>query len=166
MNRLLSIIPGPSLLYRIAAYAAVALALIGFGWLKGSEHWHTKLIEAQTAALKEGVRIQTVRGEVTTKVETKYVKVLVHDGVVTETITKEVPVYVPASTPDLPGGFRLLADAAAAGVVPDPARLADAAPVPAQVATASVVANYGSCRQVIHQLEGLQEWVREQQKVH
>jgi hypothetical protein len=162
---LTSVIPGPSLLYRLAAYAALALALIGFGWFEGSKHWHGKLIEAQTAALKEGVRIQTVRGAVTTKVETKYVKVLVHDGVVTETIVKEVPVYVPASTPDLPGGYRVLADAAAAGSVPDPARIADAAPVPAQTATASVVENYGFCRQVIHQLEGLQEWVREQSKV-
>jgi hypothetical protein len=152
-------------LYRWLALAALMVAFFGFGWFKGSEHWHTKLIEAQAAALKEGVRIKTVRGEVTTKVETKYVKVLVHDGVVTETITKEVPVYVPASTPDLPGGFRVLHDAAAAGVIPDPASIPDAAPAPAGDVARTVVANYGSCRQVIHQLEGLQEWIREQQKV-
>jgi hypothetical protein len=162
MSLLLSAVPWWC---RALAIFALCSAIFGFGWFKGSEHWHGKLIEAQAAALKEGVRIQTVRGAVTTKIETKYVKVLVHDGVVTETIVKEVPVYVPASTPDLPGGFRVLHDASAAGVIPDPAAIADAAPVPVADAAKTIAQNYGSCRQVIHQLEGLQEWVREQSKV-
>jgi hypothetical protein len=39
----------------------------GFGWFKGSEHWHGVLIEQRAAALKEGVRIAKARDVVTVK---------------------------------------------------------------------------------------------------
>lgn len=58
------------------------------------------------------------------------------------TIIKEVPVYVPASAPELPPGFRVLHDAAAVGVEPDSARLATAASVPAKDAISVVAYNY------------------------
>lgn len=165
MNFLTSIIPGPSVLYRIAAYALLAASLIGFGWFKGSEHWHGVLIEAQARALIEGGRITAAREKVTTVVLTKYLPQLVKQQVVTETIIKEVPVYVPASTPDLPGGFRVLADAAAAGRVPDPAEGANAAPVPARAFAESLVANYSGCKRNEILIDGLQEWIVQQGKV-
>lgn len=159
---LASIIPGPSLLYRIAAYALAAIALIGFGWFKGSEHWHGVLIEAQAKAMTEGMRIMAARDRVTTIVQTKYITKLVKADVVAEAITKELPNYVPPTDPDLSPGFRVYTDAAALGEIPDPTRVAHAAPVPAQTAAASVSANYSGCKRNEILIDGLQEWITQQ----
>jgi hypothetical protein len=160
-----ALLAGVPLLYRLLALAALAVALVGYGWLKGAQHGERKLDAAEAKALKEGVRIVTLRGAVTTRIETKYLPQLARTEVITETIVKEVPVYVPRTDPDLSGGFRVLHDAAAAGRVPDPAGIADAAPVPAQDVASTVAANYGQCRQDQLKLQGLQEWVTEQLKV-
>lgn len=79
---------------------------------------------------------------------------------VTKEIVREVPVLVPAGTPPLPGGWRVLHDAAAEGVPADPASGADAAPVGAAEAAETVVENYGACRDTADQLARLQEWIR------
>ena len=62
----------------------------------------------------------------------------------------------------MPGGFRVLHDAAAHGVIPDPARIADAAPVPAAAAAGTVAGNYGTCIENAQRLTDLQAWVRAQ----
>lgn len=79
---------------------------------------------------------------------------------ITKEIIREVPVLVPPGTPALPGGFRVLHDAAALGV-PAATRGADAAPAPAQDAATTIVDNYGTCRDTASQLERLQQWIRE-----
>jgi hypothetical protein len=76
-------------------------------------------------------------------------------------ITKEVPVYVPSDACTLPAGFRVLHDAAAAGLVPDAARLADAAPADAQTVAATVADNYAACHAIREQLTALQQFERE-----
>jgi hypothetical protein len=161
-----ALLAGVPLLYRVMALLALAVALVGYGWLKGAEHGEAKLAAAESKALKEGVRIVTLRGAVTTRIETKYLPQIARTEVITETIVREVPIYVSPADPDLPGGFRVLHDAAAAGRLPDPASLADAAAVPAQAAAGTVAENYGICRQDQLKLQGLQEWVSEQLKVH
>jgi len=162
MPALLNPIPA---LYRWLALAAVALALFGYGWLKGAQHGESKIDKLEAKALKEGARIVTLRGAVTTRIETKYLPQLVRQEVITETIVKEVPVYVSASDPDMPGGFRLLHDAAAAGRVPDPTGIPDAAAVAAADVARTIAQNYGQCRADQLRLQGLQEWVTEQGKV-
>lgn len=83
-----------------------------------------------------------------------------------KTIIKKVPVYVPATTPDLPPGFRVLHDAATDGsAVPDAPDLSDGAGVPAQEATATVIDNYTGCRENALKVEGFQQWVREQREL-
>lgn len=84
---------------------------------------------------------------------------------VTQTLIKEVPIYVTAEADrrcDVPAGFVRLHDAAAAGLpaAPDPAgRPADAASGVALSAVGeTVVANYGACRTAIEQLTGWQAW--------
>lgn len=85
---------------------------------------------------------------------------------VTKTIVEKVPVYVQTNACPLPGGFRLLHDAAAThGKVPDTAHLADAAAVPAQEAARTVVENYGTCHETTARLIGLQSWVSAQQEL-
>jgi len=141
------------------------LALFGAGWhYKGKQdaaEARMKALEAQNAALAQQVKQRVV----TERVVTKYVdRVQVVKGR-TQTIIKEVPIYVPADSPLLPAGFRVLHDAAAKGELPDPARIADAAPVPAQDAASTVASNYGQCHETEAQLTALQEWIRQQQAI-
>ena len=120
---------------------------------------------ARERAYKAAAELAKAQAKVTERVVTKYVdRVKVVAGR-TRTIIKEVPIYVPATTPDLPAGFRVLHDSAAQGVIPDPARIADAAPVPAQDAAETVVENYGTCHETAEQVIALQDWIRAQQAV-
>ena len=114
--------------------------------------------QAQEADAKREVITQYVDREV--------VKVVHQIAVVTETITKEVPLYVPLDTPALPGGFRVLHDAAARGQVPDPAAIPDAAPAAAQDVATTVAENYGTCRLYAERLNAWQAWARAQQAAH
>lgn len=101
---------------------------------------------------------QTKTAAVTEKVVTVYVdkvRTVYRTGA---TIIKEVPVYVPVDAPALPGGFRVLHDAAAAGRVPDPAGLPDAAPVAAQAVAATVADNYTACHANTALLNAYQKW--------
>lgn len=82
---------------------------------------------------------------------------------ITETIIKEVPTYVKDSDCSMPGGFRVHHDAAAHGVLPDPARIADAAPAPAAAIASTVAGNYGTCIEIAQRLTDLQAWVKAQQ---
>lgn len=103
---------------------------------------------------------------VTTRVETKYIdriKTIREKG---DVIVQKVPVYIPADTPDFPGGFRVLLDGAATGIVPDAGSELYAAPVPAQTLASSVADNYGTCLANAEQLRGLQEWVTQQKSLN
>jgi hypothetical protein len=86
--------------------------------------------------------------------------------VVTRTITREVPRYVREPAPACAdaglhaGGFRVLHDAAAAGVVPDPARVADAPAVGAAAAAGTIADNYAACLDWRAQVIGWQQWYR------
>ncbi len=85
---------------------------------------------------------------------------------ITKEVIREVKVLVPADAPPLPGGWRLLHDAAAQGAPADtsPASRADAAPVPAQDAAAVVVENYGQYHELANDFLLLQEWVTKECK--
>jgi hypothetical protein len=150
---------------RWAAIGLLALSLFAAGWVKRGEHDERIHLEEVGKAAVETVRIARARDRVTTVIETKYLPAITKQQVVTETIVKEVPVYVPASSADLPGGFRVLYDAAALGLVPDPAAVADAAPVPAQDLARTDTENLGVCRADQLRLRGLQEWIEQQRKV-
>ncbi len=159
----MNVIPWP---YRLLALAALGLALVGFGWVKGADH-----VQAQwdTAVQQQALRATAVREEqaqATVKVVTEYVdriRVVREKG---DTIIKEVPVYVPvqadaACTINL--GFVRLHDAAAAGALPEPARDADAAAagIALSAVAATVATNYQTCHENAEQLRALQTWVRE-----
>lgn len=158
------------------AWAALGV-VVGIWWFGASRYSagedaadarHQKADEAaRQARARRAAQIATQQAEVTVRVETEYVdriKVVREAG---KTIIREVPVYVPATDPPLSGGFRLLHDAAAAGVpgIPDTAGIADAAAVPAQVAARTVADNYGTCREQAEQLSALQSWVSAQREI-
>ena len=85
----MSVIPWP---YRLLALAALGVALVGFGWIKGASHiqeqWDAAIQQQalQTAAARER------HAQATVKVVTQYVdrvRVIREKG---DTIFKEVPV--------------------------------------------------------------------------
>lgn len=142
------------------------LALAGSLWL-GYTTWreHQRELgreEIRAQAAREAQTADTKREIITQVVEREVVRRVKDIQVVTETIIKEVPVYVPLDSPPLPGGFRLLHDAAASGEVPNPAALPDAAPATAQDVAATVSANYGTCRLYAARVKGWEEWARQQ----
>ena len=149
----------------LVTLAAVA-AVIGYGSARhaagkrvGAGEVQAQWDAARERGRKEVERLKAEAGKVTTVVETKYVDRVVTIREKGDAIVREVPVFVPADSCDLPGGFRLLHDAAAAaGPVPEAAGIADAAPVPAQAATATVAGNYSACHENAARLSSLQEW--------
>lgn len=157
-------------------YAALAL-VVAVWWFGASRyeagenaadarHEIADKLAADARAVR-AAKIATAQAAVTTRVETVYVDRVKTIREAARTIIREVPVYVPATDPPLSGGFRLLHDAAASGlpIVPDAAYIADAAPVPAQVAAGTIADNYGTCREIAEQLTSLQAWVMQQQGV-
>lgn len=156
--------PSIKIPWQVWACSGVVLVLGLCGWKLydlGQDHkqaeWAAS-IERGKAAVEELKKKQTI---VTTRVETKYVdriKVIHEKG---KDIVKRVEVFVPVGSCDLPGGFRLLHDSAAANTVPDSSEIANALPVPAQTVASTVAENYTTCNQWREQLIGLQEWVTE-----
>jgi len=146
--------------------AALATALIGFGWVKGAGH-----VQAQwdAAVQQQNLQASAVRerqAQATVKVVTEYVdrvRVVREKG---DTIIKEVPVYVPVQADaacTINRGFVRLHDAAAAGELPEPARDADAAAtgLALSAVAGAVAANYQICHENAEQLRALQVWVGE-----
>ena len=157
---LLSIVPLP---YRILFMALFAAMLVGFGWMKGAAHVQAKWDAVTVKQSLQVARVEKAQAEATVKVVTKFVdrvRVVKETGA---TLTKEVVRYVPSDSCSLPAGWRVLHDAAARSEPADPAGNADAPPVAAQDAAATVIDNYSACHANAEQLVALQDWVREMQ---
>lgn len=160
MNPLAWLNPGRWLLY----LGLVATLVLGYhAWRD-----HQQDVGYQRAVddfARQAKATDAKREVVTQYVDREVVKTVKAIRVVTETITKEVPIYVPSDSCPLPPGFRVLHDAAARGQVPNPAAVPDAAAAPAQDVAATVTANYGACLDAAARLTGLQQWVRRQQEL-
>lgn len=140
----------------VLAVVALVLAVYGKGRNDERQAWKAKYEKALIAAAQETQRLV----EKNYVIEQKIVATIVKERVITKTLTEQVPVYVSADACPLPGGYRLLHDAAARGdATPAPAGT-DAPAVPAQDAATTVIENYGACRQDQARLTSLQEWVR------
>ena len=159
----MSVIPWP---YRLLALAALGLALVGFGWVKGAGHVQTQWDTAVQQQALQATAVREEQAQATVEVITQYVdrvRVVREKG---DTIIKEVPVYVPVQADaacTINRGFVRLHDAAAAGALPEPARDADAAAADIALSTvaATVATNYQTCHETAEQLKALQTWVRE-----
>lgn len=158
---------------RIPAWVWVALALIAGGWYYGHTRFEAGQADIQAEwnasverGKKEVERLKSEASKITVKVETKYVDRIKEVKVRGETIVKQVPVYVPAGLPELPGSIRVFIDAASQGILPDPSQTSDAAAIPIEDLASSVAENYTQCLATSEQLRGLQEWVNEQHKLN
>ena len=164
----MSLIPWP---YRLLALAALAVALIGFGWVKGAGHVQARWDAAVQQQTLQATAIRERQALATVKVVTEYVdrvRVVRETG---DTIIKEVPVYVPVQTDaacTINRGFVRLHDGAAANALPESAGDADAAAPGLALSTvaATVAANYQTCHENAEQLKALQVWVSEMASTH
>ncbi len=163
----MNLIPWP---YRWLAVAALAVALIGLGWVKGAGHVQSKWDAAAQQQTLQATAIRERQAQATVKVVTEYVdrvRVVREKG---DTIIKEVPVYVPVQADaacTINRGFVRLHDAAAAGELPEPARDADATPagIALSAVAGTIAANYQTCHENAEQLRALQTWIREMKVV-
>lgn len=142
---------------------ACCVAALVWGYFAWADHQQDiGYDKAKAEYSRQAQQADAQREEVAAPVAATQIVVQERIRTVTKTIIKEVPVYVKADACPMPGGFRVLHDAAADGEVPDAARIADAAPVPAQDVAATVADNYGTCLANAARLTGLQEWVSRQ----
>jgi hypothetical protein len=143
----------------------VAALVAGYNTWR-AEQRHVGYAQAVAEFKAQADRADAKREVVTQYVDREVVKTVRQIQLVTQTITKEVPVYVPSDSCTLPGGYRVLHDAAARGEVPQPTAGADAAPVAAQDAASTTVDNYGACRKNAASLTALQLWINQQQSLN
>ena len=159
----MSVIPWP---YRLLALAALGLALVGFGWVKGAGHVQAQWDAAVQQQALQATAVREEQAQATVEVITEYVdrvRVVREKG---DTIIKEVPVYVPVQADaacTINRGFVRLHDAAAVGALPEPARDTDAAAasIALSAVAGTVATNYQTCHDNAEQLRALQSWVRE-----
>ena len=159
----MSVIPWP---YRLLALAALGLALVGFGWVKGAGHVQAQWDAAVQEQALQATAVREEQAQATVEVITEYVdrvRVVREKG---DTIIKEVPVYVPVQADaacTINRGFVRLHDAAAVGALPEPARDTDAAAasIALSAVAGTVATNYQTCHENAEQLRALQSWVRE-----
>jgi hypothetical protein len=143
-----SVIPWP---YRLLTLAALSVALVGFGWIKGASHVQAQWDAAIQQQALQAAAVRERQAQATVKVVTQYVdrvRVVREKG---DTIIKEVPVYVPVQADaacTINRGFVRLHDAAAAGIA-------------LSAVAGTLAANYQTCHENAEQLRALQAWVSE-----
>lgn len=164
--------------YALAAAAALALGFAG-GWTVRDWKAGADAADAARAETKQVIRVverERDQADVTHAVETRAAKTQVQIRTVTQTIIKEVPIYVPAEADArfaLPVGLVRVHDAAAAGQPlsepsgqpDDPAGYLEASDIPPSRLAATIAENYGTCRADLARFADLQDWVRQQQAV-
>lgn len=151
-------------MWLIAGAVTVALALLAGAYTKGrldsSAGWQAKETARQLAEAKRRAALQSEVDALSVDLETARTQ----REVITRVITKEVPRYVREPAPQCADSglhapdFRVLYDAAALRTAPEPARVADAAPLPAVSTAAAIVDTLAGCHTAADQVEGWQRW--------
>lgn len=109
--------------YRIAAIALLAIALFGFGYVKGLLHerdkWETANAKAEAAAQAEISRLAQANALSVSAYAARIKQLQARQTTITREVTKYVPATDNASC-RLPDGFKRLHDLAAkGGIVPE-----------------------------------------------
>lgn len=164
--------------YVAVASLALAVGLAG-GWTLRDWKAGADAEKAAKAQVREVVRVverEREQGDVTSAVEARAAETQVQIRTVTQTIIKEVPIYVTAEADArfaLPAGLVRVHDAAAtgqplsepSGQPDDAARNLEASDIAPSWLAATIAENYGTCRSDQARLADLQDWVRRQQAV-
>lgn len=139
----------------------LALTLGYFAWADHIGDVREAKIRTQYA--EQAKKADEARAAITAPIAEKQIVVQEKIRTVFKTIIKEVPTYVSVNDCPMSPGFRVFHDATANGELPDPARIPDAAAVPAPDVANTVSANYQACLTNSARLTGLQDWVKAQQ---
>ncbi len=151
-------------------FVLIGIVFIFFLWghiqFQRGEHriqklWDISKIESETIIRQ----LQREAQEVTKQIEIRYVDRITTIREKADVIIREIPIYIPADACELPGGFRLLHDAAATNTIPEAARIPYAASVGVREATQTITGNYKTCHEIRATLMALQDWVREQHRL-
>lgn len=158
------ILPPIKIPWKVLAFAGVMLVLCWKCYDLGQDHKQ----EQWDKAVKRGQvivdRLKSEQGKITVKTEVRYVdrvKIIKEKG---EERVKVVTKFIPAGTPDLPSGFRLLHDSAAAGTFPGTAE--GGSPVPVRTVAETVSRNYDVCHQWKAALDEQVLWARRQRELY
>lgn len=163
------VVPGIKIPWQVFACAGLVAVLWGYGaWQhhRGAasvqKKWDESIATGRVIVqgMKDKQKLLTEKVELLTDAK---VKVIYEKG---ETIVKQVEVLIPDDSCELPGGFRLLHDAAATSTLPDASQADYADGVPAQDAARTVAENYTTCNAAIADLAGLRQWAKEQEKLY
>jgi hypothetical protein len=159
--------------WRFLGVGAVAGAVVsggGIWWLRDQMTGH-----AEVAQVRQVVRTIHDQGATTTRVETRYIQGAERVRTVTRNIVRDVPhvvsVDVDRSYGSLPVGLVRVYNASGEGrevsAVPDPAHRPDAAPSGVLPSTFAAIAadNNGAHNECIAQVNGLQDWIRQQDRL-
>ena len=156
---------------QLKAYAGGVLIAVVMGAIVGAYFYGKHTVQDdwdREVAAAKGAAKTLVRGQnsVSSTIKTVYVdriKVVKEKG---DVLVKQVPVYIPSDSCPLPGGFRILHDAAATNSIPGTSEGTDAAEVPVRDAASTIVQNYTTCNAAITNLEGVRKWITDQQEVY
>ena len=149
----------------LLALAAVVMVL-WWAYAAGKESVQKDWDAAVARGVIEVAKLKEKQVVVTTKVETVYVdrvRTIREKGDAIEVVRE---VFVPADSGSLGGGFRLFHDAAVTGVIPESASILDAPTVPVTDLADTLASNYERCHVAYATVEGLQDWIREQQRLN
>jgi hypothetical protein len=143
----------------------LALGLAGGGFVAGWRVHDWRDGAAAAKAQAQVVQVVQRRAAASQAVAVRQQAAQDHVRVVTRTLIRKVPTYVSIQADagcTVPAGFRLLHDAAAAGLPPasDAPRVAADAPsgLALSAVADTVIENYGICHETAERLKGWQDW--------
>lgn len=146
--------------------AAAVVMVLWWAYAAGKESVQKDWDAAVARGVIEVAKLKEKQVVVTTKVETKYidrVKTIREKGDAIEVVRE---VFVPADSGNIGGGFRLFYDATLTGAIPESASITDAAAIPLADLADTIAINHERCLIAYATTEGLQEWIREQQRLN
>jgi len=152
---------------QVIGVIALALSIYRYGVIQEREEWSLRVSEANTRIAE----LETQAQKVTIKTIIEYVdriKIVKEKG---DAIIVKVPVYINKRADDgctINDGFVVLHDAAAKNEVPESPRDSheNASDITLSTVGETIARNYQTYHEIREQLESLQQWVREQEKLH
>lgn len=147
-------------------WIAAALCLVMCFWWYGNHQWHRGYLAAGIDADKAAAVINTGQVKIVEKLRTVYLPQEAKIKTVTQTIIKEVPVYVTKQDDArcvINNGFVRLHDAEAKGELPGGPAGTDADPsgIGLSEVAKTVTRNYGTCHLAFTRLDEWQAWYRQ-----
>ena len=146
--------------------AAAVVMVLWWAYAAGKESVQKDWDASVARGLIEVAKLKEKQVVVTTKIETVYVdrvKTIREKGDAIEVVRE---VFVPADSGDIGGGFRLFYDATITGTIPESASITDAAAIPITDLADTIAVNHERCHVAYATVEGLQDWIREQQRLN